>query len=122
MQHRHLLYSRAASHASASSSSSSRAPCPPSPASALRWQRHRDAPRPALARKERAATLRVSLQRFLDAWRRSRVFFFLVVGAGISLKPSSTKTTVPTHANNSSSPRTLRDRGETRCSSRWITR
>ena len=75
----HLLpssSSRAVSHAS--SSSSSRAPCPPCPAPPLRWQRRRDAQRPSLARKERAATLRVSLQRFRWGGVSPSVSFFLL--------------------------------------------
>lgn len=71
-QQQHLL-SRAASHAS--SSSSSRAACPRCPAPPLCWRRHHGPLLPFLARKERAATLRVSLQRFSDGWV-CRAFFF----------------------------------------------
>ena len=123
-QQQHLLSSssRAASHAS--SSSSSRAPCPRCPAPPLCWRHRHEASRPSLARKERAATLRVSLQRFDGCVAERFFFFYLVGGAGISLSPNpfSLNTKNAPHANDSYLPRTLRDRGETRCSSPWITR
>ena len=83
--------SRASSHASASSSSSSSSSSSTSSRGlrlalvnpSLCRQRRADVPRPALARKERAATMRVSLQRF---WEPNDGGFssLLVVGAGVS--------------------------------------
>jgi hypothetical protein len=91
------MHLRAASHAAASCSSSSRgASCPPSLPLPLGMQRRQDAMRPALGRRERAATLRVSLQRYGDSNRRRcrRLFSWLSAPAFLS-HPKNEKPSVP---------------------------